>query len=167
MPENAEYIRYSYNGNAAYEAAPQWSEEEERVQAPQPNLKPKGQTSYHVSLFAIVGYAVVVVLIVAMLMAYVNYTAAAAEMMKYKTKIETLEQENKKLTVAYERSFDMLELESYARGVLCMDKPVENQITNLTTETTDTAIVYDSGLGGESVLEEILTFFESLTEYLG
>ena len=172
MPENTEFLDYIYDGNAAYVPAPQTEQDYEYVPVAPPQTKPKPrqkiQTAYHVSLFAILGYAVVVVLIAAMLMSYVNYTTAAAEMMKYKTKIETLTKENKKLTAAYERSVDIIAIEDYARNVLSMEKPSEKQIINLTAATSDTAIVYDSTRPEEkSVLEEIFDFFESLSEYFG
>ncbi len=169
MPENTEFLDYIYDGNAAYAPAPQTEQPQEYVPVmppPKPKPRQKVQTAYHVSLFAILGYAVVVVLIAAMLMSYVNYTTAAAEMMKYKTKIETLTKENKKLTAAYERSVDIIAIEDYARNVLAMEKPSEKQIINLTAATADTAIVYDSTRPEEkSVLEEIFDFFESLSEY--
>lgn len=158
-------VRAMYNGSAAYElvAEPQWQEQEEH----QSDLAPKPQkavkTSYGLSAFAIVGYVAVAIVMVLVLMTYVQYTAAAAQTVEYRERIETLSEEQRKLTIAYEQIFDLNEIEIYARTVLGMDDPKEAQIGEVLLNSTDKAVVY----GQESSGKVFLSGLSVILEYFG
>lgn len=171
MAANPNGQKYSslYNGSAAYAIPqPQWQEQEvkqpEHIQKPRPRRKP--QQGYSISVFSIVGFIAVAIMAVLVLTAYVGYTDAAAETMRYKNRIEELSAQERKLTVAYEQTFDINEIENYARNVLGMDKPARDQVGSAATGSYDRAIVYsqsDSGTG--SPVRGLLSFIASLTEY--
>ena len=160
-------IRAMYNGSAAYELAvePEWLEQE--VEESDLDLAPKPkkavQTSYGLSAFAVVGYVAVAIVMVLVLMTYVQYTAAAAQAVEYRQRIETLSEEQRKLTILYEQTFDMNEIEIYARTVLGMDDPKENQLGIVSLNATDKAVVYGQDSGGNV----FLTGISAILEYFG
>ena len=167
--DTREYSRkVMYNGSAAYDlAAPQFQDwEEEREQKQQPAAQPakKTQGYYSISLFSIVGFAAVVVMMVALLMTYVSYTAAAAGTVELRSQVEKLTEEQRKLTIAYEEAFDITEVEAYATTKLGMDKPAENQITNIDTHAEDRAVVVnnddDSSGGLGNLIGTIVEYFK-------
>ena len=158
-------IRAMYNGSAAYELAvePEWLEQEEQQSEVVPQPKKAVQTSYGLSAFAIVGYLAVAVVMILVLMTYVQYTAAAAQAVEYRQRIETLSEEQRKLTIMYEQTFDLNEIEVYARTVLGMDYPKEAQLGVVSLNATDKAVVYAQDSGGGV----FLTGLAAILEYFG
>ena len=157
-------IRPLYNGSAAYEIIedPRWSEQEEQSRDLSPKPKKAVKSAYGLSLFAVVGYFAVAVVMVLVLMTYVRYTAAAAQAVEYRDRIETLTEDNRKLTIRYEQTFDMNEVEYYARTVLGMDYPAEKQTGTVVLEAGDKAVVYETE-GGATFLSGI----SAVLEYFG
>ena len=96
-------------------------------------------------------------------MTYVQYTAAAAQTVEYRERIETLSEEQRKLTIAYEQTFDLNEVEIYARTVLGMDDPKEVQIGEVSLNSTDKAVVYGQDTSGRV----FLTGLSVILEYFG
>ena len=155
-------IRAMYNGSAAYELAaePEWLEQEEQQNVLAPSPRKAVQTSYGLSAFAVVGYLAVAVVMILLLFTYVQYTAAAAEAVEYRQRIETLSEEQRKLTIVYEQTFDLNEIEVYAKTVLGMDYPVETQMGVVTLNATDKAVVYGQGSSGDVFLMGIAAILE-------
>ncbi len=166
--DTREYSRkVMYDGNAAYDlAAPQfqdWEESQEKQQpVPRPAKKP--QSYYSISLFSIFGFAAVVVMMVMLLMTYVSYTAAAAGTVELRSQVEELTEEQRKLTIQYEEAFDINEVEAYATTKLGMDKPADNQITNIDTHAENRAVVVnnddDSAGGLSNLISSIVEYFK-------
>ena len=141
-------IRPLYNGSAAYEIIeePVWEEQESRDLSPKPHKAVK--SSYGLSLFAVVGYFAVAVVMVLVLMTYVRYTAAAVQAVEYRERIETLSEDNRRLTIVYAQTFDMNEIEYYARTVLGMDDPTQAQTGAVSLDAGDKAVVYETEESG-------------------
>lgn len=171
MAGNTNGQKYSrlYNGSAAYAIPePRWQEQEE--QQPERIKKPRPmqavQTAYGISVFSVVGFVVVAVMAVLVLMAYIGYTDAAAETMEYKNRIETLSEEERRLTIAYEQAFNISEVDDYARNVLGMDKPSRDQVGTAGTGSYDRAVIYDqSSTNDSTAIKGLFAFLASLTEY--
>ena len=89
------------------------------------------QTKYGISITAIFGFAAIISLIVAILLANVNYVALADSVMSLQSDIEELSAEEKKLQLKYEEAFDINEIEQYATDNLNMSKPAEDQKTQM------------------------------------
>ena len=153
-------IRPLYNGSAAYEIVeePVWEEQESSDLSPKPHKAVK--SSYGLSLFAVVGYFAVAVVMVLVLMTYVRYTAAAVEAVEYREQIETLTDDNRRLTILYAQTFDMNEVEYYARTVLGMDDPTENQTGVVSLNAGDKAVVYETEDG-----DTFLSGISAVVEY--
>lgn len=164
-PQEYSKIRAMYNGSAAYELAtePEWLEQEEQQADLAPKPKKAVQTSYGLSAFAIVGYIAVAVVLILVLMTYVRYTAAAAQAVEYRQRIETLSEEQRKLTIVYEQTFDLNEIEIYARTVLGMDDPDASQLGVVSLNATDKAVVY----GQDSEGGLFITGIAAILEYFG
>ena len=164
-PQEYSRTRAMYNGSAAYELAaePEWLEQEENQSDLAPRPRKAVQTSYGLSAFAIVGYLAVAVVMIFVLMTYVQYTAAAAQAVEYRQRIETLSEEQRKLTILYEETFDLNEIEIYARTVLGMDDPKEAQLGVVSLNATDKAVIY----GQESEGSVFLTGISAVLEYFG
>ena len=164
-PQEYSKIRAMYNGSAAYELAvePEWLEQEENQSDLAPRPRKAVQTAYGLSAFAVVGYVAVAVVLILVLMTYVQYTAAAAQAVEYRERIETLSEEQRKLTIVYEQTFDLVEIEIYARTVLGMDDPKEAQLGVVSLNAIDKAVVY----GQESEGSVFLTGIAAVMEYFG
>lgn len=146
MADPQKYSRIRYNGSAAYEIAyePDNDAQQENRQSLQPRPKKAVQTKYGISAFAIVGYVAVAVMLVLVVMTYVQYTTVAAQTVEYREYIETLSSDQRKLTIQYEKTFDLNEIELYAKSVLGMDAPQERQLGEVALNASDKAIVYSS-----------------------
>ena len=164
-PQEYSKIRAMYNGSAAYELAvePEWLEQEEQQSDLAPRPRKAVQTAYGLSAFAVVGYVAVAVVLILVLMTYVQYTAAAAQAVEYRERIETLSEEQRKLTIVYEQTFDLVEIEIYSRTVLGMDDPKEAQLGVVSLNAIDKAVVY----GQESEGSVFLTGIAAVMEYFG
>ena len=155
-----EFNNMYYNGSAAYDI-PMW--EEEQPKELDPRLKPKYkkgiQTAYHISAFAIIGYFAIVLTFILLLTVYVQYTAVSAEATEYQNHIQELKDEERILTIKYEQTFDMREVELYAKSQLGMDEPKKQQIGYISLNVEDKAIVYTTN-------EEDFNVFAGLYEVL-
>ena len=161
----AEEIRYRdinlYNGNAAYEVV--WQEEESREERParKPAKHRRQHRAYGVSVTAVLGVLLTAVMIVFTLMSYAAYTETAAEALVSRERVETLSDENRKLTAAYEAAFDMNEVKAYAQSELGMSEPTSSQVGYAKLEAQDSVAVYSSSGREESVLSGITAMIVS------
>ena len=91
------------------------------------------------------------------------------ETVRLEERIEELREEERKLTVKYEETFDITSVEAYAAGVLSMSKPDQSQIIELGLSAKDKAVVIaDTGRtqndAGTSV-GGLIQFFGTLAAY--
>lgn len=168
MANIQDYSKIRYNGSAAYEIAyePDYGQQEQSQRDLSPKPKKAVSTSYGISAFAVVGYLAIAVVLVALLLTYVQYTAIAAETVEYREKIETLSEEQRRLTIQYEKTFDMNEIEAYAKGTLGMDAPRADQLSQVALNASDKAVVYGQEYG-DTFLGGVAMAASSVMEYFG
>jgi len=165
-----------YDGSAAYDLERQgWYEfqpqQEDSRPEPVRKAKPaaKRQPAYSVSLSAFAGIAAAVVLVVFVLLAYINYTDVSAATVQLEERLAELVEEERHLTVRYEETFDITEIEAYATGVLGMSKPADDQIVNLGLTAEDKAVVLSEDVSAVSEASAsiggFVDFFTSLAAY--
>lgn len=176
QPARERYAHRSmYDGSAAYDLGRrEWYEdqreqEEQRQQAPRPKTAARPRESYGFSPLAVIGAAVAAVLLVFTLLGYVNYTELTNETVRLEERIEELREQERKLTVKYEETFDITSVEAYAANVLSMSKPDQDQIIQLGLSAKDKAeVITDTAKpqseAGASV-SGLIQFFGTLAAY--
>ena len=107
-----------------------------------------------VSPVAVVGFAAVIVLAVALLMSYIQLTAVAADTVALKKELAALETEHRTLTAEYEQMFDLTTVREAAEAA-GMSKPSASQICYLDLTGGDSAVVYHKE--ETTVLSHVLT----------
>ena len=141
-------VAYDLNrwDNTAYAAEPAVEYDfPERETAPEtrperaPAVRP--ETKQGLSLLAIVSFVMLTGLMIAILMAYVELTAIQTETSELTAQLQELRQNEARLTIKYENTFDMESIEEYALNVLGMEKLAENQVTVLDNVRPDKAVV--------------------------
>lgn len=107
-----------------------------------------------ISLFAVAGFAAVVVMAVLVLMSYIQLTALSSETVALKKQLSQLETENVTLTAQYERMFDQNAVKEAAEAA-GMSKPGSSQIYYIDLSDGDSAVVYQQA--EPSILTRLLT----------
>lgn len=130
-----------------------------------PRAAVKAQKAYGISLFAIVGFLAVGVMLILVLLAYVSYNEVSYETVQLQSKLDELNEQERKLRIAYEDAFDVNEVEEYATTVLGMSKPSEDQISTVETMAEDKITILGSDDADDSELGGLATFLASLMEY--
>ena len=132
----------------------------ERTRA-KPAATPK--STYSLSLFAIVGTAFVMALMLFVVLANISYVEATNETVKLEARIAELTAEERKLQIEYEQTFNMNEIERYAVDVLGMTKPESEQVSVMRAATEDRAQVLE--VADEGGIKGIGSFLSSLLAY--
>ena len=117
-----------------------------------------------VSVFAVFGSVIIAALMILSVLAQVSYNEVAGETVRLNNQLVKLEEQERKLEIAFESVVDMKEVEQYARDVLGMSKPDAQQVAIIQTVQTDTAEVIDNSEKA-GVLRGFASFISSLTEY--
>lgn len=119
-----------------------------------------------VSIVSLLGAAVALVLLTMMLLAQIRLTDISDTAAKLEDQIAELELERDKLTVEYETTFNLKEVEQYAVDVLGMQEPDSQQIFYLTgVASADKAVVITKddtdmfSLGVADILSSIKAYF--------
>ena len=128
--------------------------------------KAAAKPAYRVSAVSVLGVVVLLAVTVLILLAYVQLTEISAETTQMKNQLEDLQIQNEQLTMAYESTFNLNEIEEYATENLGLVKPSAEQVKILNVYNGDKAVILDSGsqieVGG---LESVWSFLLSLKEY--
>jgi len=95
-------------------------------------------------LSSIVGFALAAVCLIFSLMARVQFTQVQAETAELQSQLNELMDEKTKLTIAYESSLNLTEIENYAINVLGMTKPHSDQVKYINGISSDKAVVLNS-----------------------
>lgn len=172
-------MRYAHRavyGSAAYdlervrEYQETYEEAESREEAKTREKVKKARTAsravYKISPVSVIGVLLLVGITVLMLLAYVQLTELSAETTKLKNQLSDLKTTNEQLVMAYESSFNLNEIEEYAKNTLGMVKPDASQVQILNIYNSDKAVILD-GSGSLDVggFESVLSFLLSLKEY--
>lgn len=121
-------------------------------------------TRQSISPLAVLGFAIAAVLLIASLMARVQFTKASAEAADLQTQLAELTSQKSKLTIEYESALNLTEVEDYAVNKLGMQKPHSDQIRYISGTSQDKAEILD---GTSSAGEKSDSIVDSLSEYLG
>ena len=116
-----------------------------------------------ISVFAILGTVLVSVLMVFSVLAQINYNEAAVENVKLRTHISELNQKQRTLELAFERTIDIKEVERFARDELGMSRPDPGQVVSISTTPRDTAVIIP--VADEPAAQGFGAFIRSLAEY--
>lgn len=157
-----QYRHGMYDGNAAYDL--DWSTEDDFQEQPEPVKQKKEKQVFCVSLGAVLGFALIACLFVAILLSYINYTEIAAETVSVRNNISELAEQNRKLTVACEQTFDINAIEVYAQSELKMSRPAKDQVSYISAETNDEIRVYAADDAGASNFRD--TFVACISAFL-
>lgn len=151
-----------YNGNAAYEV--QWQEEADSPEQPRraESPRPRRKSAYGVSVSAILGLALAVAALMFMLVSYASYTAVANQTVNAVRRVEQLQEENRRLSAAYDMAFDMNAVKSYAQKELGMGEPISSQIEYAEIESQDSVAVYSDGDSSFSVFSAFDSLFSAV-----
>lgn len=125
----------------------------------------KAQKAYGISLYAVVGFVFVAVMMVFVLLAYAKYSEVTNETVKLQTRLDELNSQERKLKIEYTNAFDVNDVERYATQVLGMSKPAEDQISTVSATAQDKAVVLKSSDDTPNKSESIVTFLASLVAY--
>lgn len=163
-----DYENQPFYGNAVPEQYPEQYPGERPGARPveRPAKVKKKQQTYGISIFAIMGFVLAAVMIVFVLLAYVRYNDVSYKTLELQEQLAQLNEDGKKLQIAYEDAFDVNEIERYATDILGMHKPVEAQIGKVNTTAPDKAVVVGSGDKEEGFISGFFSFIGSLMEYL-
>ena len=125
----------------------------------------KAQSWYNISVAGVVGFVVIVVLLLAVLVATVNYTEMSDSVVKLQQRLEELNDTEKKLKIQYEKAFDINEIESYAVNELHMAKPAADQVATSAVNAGNRAEIIAVEGEGEGFFSSVSTFISSLIGY--
>lgn len=180
MSAQAAY-RYGNYGTGTYGPAPERfyepEFEQESIPQEQPEVKaaPKTrakekaqvQTRYGISLFGIAGSAIACVLLLFVVIANVKLSEVSFQNAALETRVQQLQEDERRLLIRHEQAFDINQIELYATAVLGMTRPAEGQVGTIdATANADRVVIFEddsseSGIGG------FTSFLKSLMEYFG
>jgi cell division protein FtsL len=125
----------------------------------------KEQTAFGVPVLGIFGIAIAAVMMVFVLFGYVQLAEISGEMGSLNSTISTLNEENAKLKVAYESTFNLNEIEDYAVNVLGMTKLADSNVTRFDIVKADKASILSEDDSTNGILAGIESFFDTVREY--
>jgi len=144
-------------------------EEEQKLVAPKKQLlqresaAAKVKASSGISVLAVVGTALVVGLMLLVVLAQINHNEIAIETARLSVEVRELAETQRALSIAFESSINIREVERIARDELGMSRPDAAQMITIHTPPRDRAFViyneYDYDSGG------FMDFITSLFEY--
>lgn len=123
---------------------------------------PKQASSQAISPVAILGFALVAVLMVFSLFARAQLSQISLQVVEQQTALEELATQKQKLLVQYEFAFNLAEIEDYAIQELGMQQPRSEQIYYISSGVADKAEIITPE-GKENGLQKV---FSAIGEYL-
>ena len=144
MSAQSEYGRGAVYGSLAYDTPyPEAGSEPEETEAveQQPRHLAVSRAGQGIAPFSIIGILIAAFLFVTAMTARTRLLDLSTESAALQEEIAELETEQARLRIAYETSFNLADVESYATRVLGMQKPLEDQITYLDIAAPDRAVV--------------------------
>ncbi|MBO4916095.1 MAG: hypothetical protein J5449_12935 [Oscillospiraceae bacterium] len=128
--------------------------------------RPKHRERIHVSPMAVLGFAAIAVMLVALLTSYAELTAISHDVVTMQRELSTLEDEHVQLLSRYERTFDLAAIKNAAEAA-GMAKPSSSQIYYVDLSAPDSVVLYQRA--ETNVLGRALAFvgndFSALVEY--
>ena len=121
-----------------------------------------------VSVFAVVGFFAVALLMIFVMLAQVNLTEVSRETIRLNSQLETLIEQQRILSITFESVINMDEVERYAKDVLGMSVPDAEQYIVIRSIPSDKVEIFDNYSEPENGrLQEIGSFLSFLfNEYV-
>ena len=120
-----------------------------------------------VSAAGVLGVALCAVFMVLVILSYVRLNSISTEISQLSGEIETLEIEETRLKVEYERAFNLNAVKEYAVSQLGMVRLTEANTVVVTMNREDrTQVLAEDDSAGMGLIEAAREFVASLTEYL-
>ena len=113
----------------------------------------------------VLGFALAAAILVFVLLEYVQITAISDQTATLRSELAELQNEEARLLIAYESTFNLTEIENYAREELGMVSVSNGQRHYLVTGGEDKAVVLQEPEGEESFLGSAKLFLSSILEY--
>lgn len=166
-----------YNDEMYFGSRPIFGSAAPQIELPEPEVlerpqekvsirtKTKTAAKQGISLFAVAGWASVIVLAVALLMSYVELNAIANESYELREELEALQIEETKLQIEYESTFRLDEVEEYATNMLGMVRAGNDQVKYLSNRAEDQAVILDTNSVETGVSASLKSLFTTIAEY--
>lgn len=143
--------------------------ERERIRTeaqPKRKTQHKAEVKQGISLFSVVGFAVIAVMMVFVILANVQLTEISYSVSETRNRIAELENEREQLEVQYETSFNLTELRAYAIESLGMTEAADSETIDLIGVKGDKAEMLDDSLAAnKGIISSVSSFLTSLLEY--
>ncbi|MBR6653800.1 MAG: hypothetical protein IKL27_03605 [Oscillospiraceae bacterium] len=166
-----------YNDELYFGSRPIFGSAAPQIELPEPEVlerpqekvsirtKTKTAAKQGISLFAVAGWASVIVLAVALLMSYVELNTIANESYELREELENLQIEETKLQIAYESTFRLDEVEEYATNMLGMVRAGNDQVKYLSNRAEDQAVMLDTNSVETGISASLKSLFTTIAEY--
>ncbi len=128
-------------------------------------VRARVQTNQAVSPFALIGFVCAAILIVFTLMAKIQLTSATNETVKLENQLSELKVAQNRLSINYEKAFNLTEIEEYATKNLGMQRPRDEQIYYLDSSVPDKAVVITDSGAKNGFVERLFDAISSISEY--
>lgn len=141
-------------------------ETEERVkERARTRSREKARQGQYISVFAVVGTMAVVVMVFLVILSYIQLAVTTDEISALESQLGELNEEQTTLKVEHDSTFNLREVEDYARNVIGMTEPAEGQIFYLESDIEDRAVILDQkAVKDFGILSAITSFFSSIVE---
>lgn len=166
-----------YNDELYFGSRPIFGSAAPQIELPEPEVlerpqekvsirtKTKTAAKQGISLFAVAGWASVIVLAVALLMSYVELNTIANESYELREELEALQIEETKLQIEYESTFRLDEVEEYATNMLGMVRAGNDQVKYLSNRAVDQAVILDTNGVETGISASLKSLFTTIAEY--
>lgn len=166
-----------YNDELYFGSRPIFGSAAPQIELPEPEVlerpqekvsirtKTKTAAKQGISLFAVAGWASVIVLAVALLMSYVELNTIANESYELREELEALQIEETKLQIEYESTFRLDEVEEYATNMLGMVRAGNDQVKYLSNRAVDQAVILDTNSVETGISASLKSLFTTIAEY--
>ena len=166
-----------YNDEMYFGSRPIFGSAAPQIDIPEPEVRERPQEKVSIrtktktaakqgiSLFAVAGWASVIILAVALLMSYVELNTIANESYELREELEALQIEETKLQIEYESTFRLDEVEEYATNMLGMVRAGNNQVKYLSNRAVDRAVILDTNSVETGMSASLKSLFTTIAEY--
>ena len=162
-------LAYDFDNPAIYGdeyAAPQDPAAKPKTKAA-PRIRTRARaaarTRQSIAPLSIAGFLVAALLFTVSIAAQIELFAVSSESVELTEQLNTLNQDQDKLRIAYESAFNLSEIEAYATGTLGMQKPSADQILYIDTSAPDRAVVISDG--GETFVKRVADYVAQIRAY--
>ncbi len=127
--------------------------------------KEKVSTSFGVPALGIIGSIVVAAVAVLVLLSYVELTELSANRSDLESQLSSLNEQNAKLTIQYESTFNLSDIEDYAINVLGMSRLTDGDTTIITMDKYDHAEILNEDDSSSGFWDFVTDTVDTILEF--